>query len=74
MASDAQKVAIDQMRSILEKNGWRFQESKSWRNWWNVFYAKGLREIHIYPYDWGPGCTGIAEDGYNSCKLFVVLR
>ena len=73
VASEDQKAAINNMRNILEKNGWKFSESKSWKHW-DIVYNKGLREIRIYPYDWGPGCTGVIEDGYYSCKLFVRVK
>ncbi len=67
LASDAQKTAVDDMRSVLDKNGWTFSSTESWK-YWDIVYHKGARQIHIYPYDWGPGCEG------DKCKLFVTLQ
>lgn len=65
-ASDEQKVAINNMRYILEKNGWKFSEKESWK-FWNVTYNKGFRKIRIYPYDWEQGVD-------SNFKLIVSLR
>lgn len=73
LTSDTQKAVINEMRNILEKNGWKFLEKESWQ-FWDTTYKKGLRKIRIYPYDWGPGCTGVIVGGFDSCKLIVRIE
>ena len=58
-------AAVNDMRKILEDNGWTFASNKSSDDL-DVVYTKGLRKIRIYPYDWDPNLS-------QGAKLFVRL-